>query len=236
MSFGGDASTLGKGGGGLTAPGIESMLLFSKGTGGKSIYVDNDLTTAMKTVMEDDEITYSLGFYPVDQKPDGSYHALSLKVDRKGVEVRHRDGYYADDPKGSNTGNRHESLSAVMDNPLDATQIGIRATASPVKNRPGIYQLDVKVNTNELHLERVKDRWVAHIQYGTLFTPSENNKGTLETIQLSLTEPRLRAALADGYAFRRLVDLGDRKGSLRVVVQDVGTGFSGSVRVPLPPQ
>jgi VWFA-related protein len=223
-------------GAGLTNPGIETMLLFSKGTGGKSIYVDNDLAAAMKTVMDDDEVTYSLGFYPVDQKPDGSYHALSLKVAKKGAEVRHRDGYYADDPKGSNTGNRHESINAVMDNSLDATQLGIRASVSPVKNRPGIYQMEVKVNANELHLDHIKDRWVAHIQYATLFSPSESTKGTLETIQLNLTEARLRAALADGYAFRRLVDLGDHKGTLRVVVQDAGNGFSGSVRVPFPPQ
>lgn len=223
-------------GGGLTNPGIETMLLFSHGTGGKSVYVDNDLTGAMKTVMDDDEITYSLGFYPVDQKPDGSYHALSVKVARRGVEVRHRDGYYADDPKGSNSGNRRESVNAVMDNPLDATQIGLRAAASPVKGRPGFYQLEVKLNANELRLEHVKDRWVAQIEYATLFTPSDSNRGTLETIQLNLTEARLRAALSEGYAFRRLVDLGDRTGTLRVVVQDRGNGLSGSVRVPLPPR
>ncbi|HEY4363382.1 MAG TPA: VWA domain-containing protein [Bryobacteraceae bacterium] len=234
MSMGKDQGALASGAG-LTNPGIETMLLFSKGTGGKSIYVDNDLTTAMKTVMDDDEVTYSLGFYPVDQKPDGSYHPLSVKVNKKGVEVRHRDGYYADDPKGTNSGNRHEAIGAVMENPLDATQIGIRATATPVKNRPGVFQIEVRLNTNELHLERVKDRWVARVQYATLFSPQESTKGTLETIQISLNEPRLRAALNDGFPLRRLVELGDHKGTLRIAVQDVGSGLSGSVHLPLPP-
>ena len=222
-------------GAGLNNPGIETMLLFSKGTGGKSIYVDNDLTTAMKTVMDDDEVTYSLGFYPVEQKADGTYHPLSVKVNRKGVEVRHRDGYYADDPKGTNTGTRHEAINAVMDNPLDATQIGIRATATPVKSRPGVFQIEVRLNTNELHLEHVKDRWIAHVQYATLFSPQDTMKGTLETIEISLNEPRLRAALTDGFPLRRLMELGDHRGTLRIAVQDVGSGLSGSVHLPLPP-
>jgi hypothetical protein len=231
-----DAQVGTPGSGGLDNTGIETMLLFSKGTGGESFYGSNDLAGSMKKILADDEVVYSLGFYPVDQKPDGSYHPITVKVARKGVEVRHRDGYYADDPAGTNLGNRHESVNAVMDNPLDATQIGMRATASPVKDRPGVYKLEVRLNTNELHLEHVKDRWVAKIQYATLFSPSASSKGTLETIQLNLTEARLRAALTDGYALHRLVDLGDRKGTLRIVVQDGGNGFSGSVRVPLPPQ
>ena len=45
-----------------------------------------------------------------------------------------------------------------------------------------------------------------------------------------------RTALADGYVLRRQLVVGDRKGTLRVAVQDRGNGFSGSVRVPLPPQ
>ena len=38
-----------------------------------------------------------MGFYPVDIKLDGSYHSLSVKVARKGMDLRYRKGYYATD-------------------------------------------------------------------------------------------------------------------------------------------
>lgn len=223
-------------GAGLLDPSIDTMLLFANGTGGKAIYATNDLVAAMRTVMEDDQITYTVGFYPSDQKQDGSYHALSVKVDRKGVEVRHRDGYYASDEKVTNAGNRRESINAVFANPLDATQIGLKGSARPVPNRPGMYRLEITLNTNELHLEHVKDRWLATIDLATLFSPSESTKGSLETLRLSLTENRLRAALADGYPLSREIVAGNLSGELRVVVQDHTTGRAGSVRVPIQKQ
>ena len=55
----------------------------------------------MKTAVEDSEVTYALGFYPVDIKLDGSYHSLSVKVARKGMDLRYRKGYYATDLKSA---------------------------------------------------------------------------------------------------------------------------------------
>jgi hypothetical protein len=185
--------------------------------------------------MEDDQITYTLGFYPSDQKQDGSYHALAVKVAKKGTEVRHREGYYASDEQVAkvNPGNRREEINAVFANPLDATRIGLRGSAKPVPNRPGVYRLEITLNPNELHLEHVKDRWLASLTFATLFSPSDSTKGSFETLRLSLTENRLREALVKGYAFSRDVAAGDAAGDLRVVIQDFATGSAGSVRVPL---
>jgi len=76
-------------------PGIDAMNLFAGGTGGRAFYVINDIAAAIKTAVEDTEITYSLGFYPGDIKLDGSYHSLSVKVARKGMDLRARKGYFA---------------------------------------------------------------------------------------------------------------------------------------------
>jgi VWFA-related protein len=75
---------------GFLRPGIDAMNLFAGGTGGRAFYMINDVATAIKTAVEDSEVTYALGFYPVDIKLDGSYHSLSLKVARHGSDLRHR--------------------------------------------------------------------------------------------------------------------------------------------------
>jgi VWFA-related protein len=221
----------------LTAPGIDTMNLLASGTGGRAFYGTNDATGAIKAIMEDGEVTYRLGFYPTDEKMDGTYHSLSVKVMGKGTQhiadFGARKGYFALDAKNAVNGHWRERLTESMQNPLEATQLGLRASVSPAKGESGIYNLDITLDFEGLHLEHDQNgRWSAAIAFGTLFSPSESTKGTLETIRLSLTEDRLRAALENGYVLRRKVDVGDRTGSLRVVIEDAATGTIGSVSVP----
>ena len=211
------------------------MNLLAGGTGGEAFYATNDATGAIKTIMDDGQAIYRLGFYPSDEKLDGSYHSISVKVARKGTQiedVRARKGYFALDAKNSANGHWRERLNESMENPLEATQLGLRASATPVKGADGVYELEITLDLDGLHLDHQKDRWVASIAFGTLSSPSESTKGTLETIRLSLTEDRLRAALKDGYVLRRKVVIGDRAANLRVVIEDASTGIVGSVSVP----
>jgi VWFA-related protein len=165
------------GAGGLTAPGIDTMNLLAGGTGGEAFYATNDAAGAIKTVMEDDRVIYHLGFYPVDQKLDGSYHGLSVKVARKGadrVEVRARKGYFAVDAKTADNGHWRELLNESMQNPMEATRIGLRGSALPLEGQPGVYRLEVTLDLDDLHPDHQRDRWVANIAFGTLLLPSES--------------------------------------------------------------
>jgi VWFA-related protein len=219
---------------GLNAPNIAGMNLFASGTGGRAIYATNDLVGALKTVMEDDEVVYTIGFYPTEQKMDGSYHKLSVKVDRRGVEVHHRQGYLADDTKIYTPRQRREAMTDAIQNPLDSTELGLRASIAAVSGRPGVYTLALTLSVNELHLEHIKNRWVGDVDFGTHFSQALDFKGTYETIRISLTEDRLRQTLKDGFVFRR--EIRSQPGELRVVVQDRSTGNIGSVRIPLVPE
>ena len=218
---------------GLNAPNIAGMNLFASGTGGRAIYGTNDLVGAMKTVMEDDDLIYTLGFYPIEQKMDGSYHSLSVKVARKGVDVHHRKGYLASDTKVYTPIQRREALSEAVQNPLDSTELGLRASAAPISGKPGVYQLAVTLNVNELHLEHIKNRWIGAIDLAMHFSLALDFKGTYEGIIISFTEDRLRETLRDGFMLRRQIDSGGARGELRVVVQDHSTGSIGSIRVPI---
>jgi VWFA-related protein len=223
---------------GLNAPNIAAMNLFASGTGGRAIYATNDLVGALKTVMEDDEVVYTIGFYPREQKMDGSYHSLSVHVEPKGaahrsLEVHYRQGYLASDTKVYTPRQRREAMTDAIQNPLDSTELGLRATTTALTGQPGVYRLAVTLNVNELHLEHVKNRWVGDIDFGTHFSLALDFKGTYETIRLSFTEDRLRETLKDGFVLRRNIDSGGQSGELRVVVQDRSTGSIGSVRIPI---
>ncbi len=219
--------------GGLLAPGIDTMNLLAGGTGGQAFYNLSDLAGAIKTAVEDSEVTYSLGFYPADAKLDGSYHSLAVKVDRGGVEVRYRKGYYASEQSGLTEKKGLQSLEQMFASPLAATTLGLTAIARRDQARPGSYELEVKLNFQELHVEREQDRWVALINLATQLPAKNPPNGTLEGIKITLTEARLREVLRDGFILRRPVPVGDQTGDLRVVVQDRSTGAAGAVKLRL---
>jgi VWFA-related protein len=218
---------------GLLRPGIDAMNLFAGGTGGRAFYVINDIAAAIKTAVEDSEVTYALGFYPGDIKLDGSYHSLSVKVARKGMDLRHRKGYYATDLKQPTEKQGDESLQEIFATPLEATGIGMTARLDPYLRQPGVYQLTMTFNLQELHLEREKNNWVALIKFATYFPAAKKPNGSDESIKITLTEPRLRETLAKGYTLQRLMIVGNRKGDMRLAIQDRVTGAAGSVRLPL---
>jgi VWFA-related protein len=214
---------------GLLAPGIDTMNLLAVGTGGEAFYNLSDIAGAIKSAVEDSEVTYALGFYPSDVKFDGEYHSLSVKVDRKGLDVRHRKGYLAAEQNGPSEQKSTKSLKDMFANPLAANTLGLTAIGQRAPS--GAYELEVKLNFSELHVEKEKDQYVALINLATELPAKRPPNGTLESIKITLTEARLRDVLTNGFILRRPVPVGDETGDLRVVVQDRATGAAGSVKL-----
>jgi VWFA-related protein len=219
--------------GGFTAPGIDTMNLFANKTGGQAQYVLSDLAAAIHRAAHDDDVTYVLGFYPEYVKLDGSYHPLDVKVARRGVEVRHRQGYFASNSRPPDSKQRKASLNEAFLDPLESTAIGLTGSATPVAGKSGTHLLELLLNLNELHLEPEKGRWVALIAIATQFPVKKPPNGTLEEIKITLTEERLKEALRDGYSMKREFSAGGLVGNLRIVLQDRITGQAGSVTVAI---
>jgi VWFA-related protein len=68
------------------------------GTGGFPIYNTNDLLGGLVKIAHEQDEYYLLGYVP-PEGPDGSCHALKVKVDRGGLKVRSRTGYCSTKPK-----------------------------------------------------------------------------------------------------------------------------------------
>jgi VWFA-related protein len=64
-------------------------------TGGKAYYGRNDLDGAIAEGIAASRVTYSLRFHLADDERDKKYHALKVKVDRPGLQLYYRQGYYA---------------------------------------------------------------------------------------------------------------------------------------------
>jgi VWFA-related protein len=68
------------------------------GTGGTFFHNSNDLEAGLKSLVEGPEIVYLIELSLNDEKPDGKFHRLKVKVDRDGAQVQSRSGYTSPRP------------------------------------------------------------------------------------------------------------------------------------------
>jgi len=71
------------------------MSELANGTGGAFFHNSNDLQAGLKSVTDGPEVVYVLALSLDSVKPDGSYHRVSVKVDREGMQIQARQGYFA---------------------------------------------------------------------------------------------------------------------------------------------
>jgi VWFA-related protein len=92
----GDSDTFGDA---QTSGAATQQIIFAlaTGTGGFVIRNSNDLLGGLQSIAAEQDAYYALTFTPPDA-PEGSCHALRVKVDRKGTAVRARTSYCATKP------------------------------------------------------------------------------------------------------------------------------------------
>jgi VWFA-related protein len=72
------------------SPSFDTSSVIAEQTGGRVFRNTNDLRMAMTRAAEDADLTYVLGYYPQDERYDGRFRQIDVKVKRPGVSVRHR--------------------------------------------------------------------------------------------------------------------------------------------------
>jgi VWFA-related protein len=234
----------GKGGGGKgmraldnSAPGsglsgVESMEQIANQTGGKAFINVNDIAAPIREVVDAAEVSYTLGFYVDDKALDGRKHDLSVKLSKKaetsGAKVSYRKSYLAAAHR------EHPPINELIADRLDANRIGVMAAAASAPNRPGIDAVQVRVDLKDLQFERRADKWFTSFDLALAIESGGEPKVSVSPNSLSLSDDQLRQGLAGGVTIDNTVPAPDKAATLRIVVQDKGSGQAGSVRIPLP--
>jgi VWFA-related protein len=74
-----------------------SMDAVAEATGGMAYYNTNDIASAVSKALDNGANYYSMAYIPPNTIYDGKYRKIEVKVDRPGVTLVYRKGYYADD-------------------------------------------------------------------------------------------------------------------------------------------
>ena len=124
----------------------ETLSTLSVDTGGKAFFDANDFAPAFQQVEHDTEAYYLLGFHSTNQKRDGSYRHLTVKVDRNDVTLQYRPGYYAaSDFQHQKTEDREMALTEQMRSDLPATDVAVYLQALYFREGRGSYFVPVSL-------------------------------------------------------------------------------------------
>lgn len=74
---------------------LDTLRVLADNSDGRAIVNRNDLGTGMKQIVRDSSGYYLLGYTSTSAPTDGKFHTIDVKVNRPGVEVRARKGYWA---------------------------------------------------------------------------------------------------------------------------------------------
>ena len=73
---------------------LEGLNFLSQQTGGFTVVNTNDLNIGIEEALYDQQSYYLLGFDPEDEKFDRRRHSIKVKVNRPGLRVRTRSGFF----------------------------------------------------------------------------------------------------------------------------------------------
>ena len=203
-------------------------------TGGKAFYNTNDIKGAVRAAVSDSELTYTLGFYPSDEKYDGKFHDLKVKVNYPGAKLRFRKGYFDFPAQPQDDSARKAQLRDAVFSPLDATEIGLTAHLEKDPADPSAYKLLVNVEPHGISLEQKEGRWGGKVDVLIVQKDKQGRQynGRDDTIDLNLLPANYQKIATEGLAHVSKVQRAPRATELRIIVRDSKSGAIGSITVP----
>ncbi len=202
-------------------------------TGGRAFLNTNDIRGAIRHAADDARMTYVLGYYPTNEIWDGRFHRVEVKVNRPGVEVRHRKGYFAVATEKQASSQRSAALQAAVASPIGASGLGLTLRIDPVEGRPSEYRLTVRVEPGGIALEERGDesRGALDVIVAQIRADGADARSFDNRVDISVSGARLQQFLRDGLRIEHTVTLMPEAERLRIVVRDIRTGAIGGIGV-----
>jgi VWFA-related protein len=209
------------------------LLSLSEQTGGRAFLNTNDIQGAIRRAADDARMTYVLGYYPADDRWDGRFHRINVKVKRPGFDVRHRQGYFAVATLKQADSQRTAALNAAVVSPIDASALGLTVRVEPVTGKPSDYRLTIRVQPSAIALERRDGASLGALDVVVAQVRPDGAEGRSlqQQYEVRVPDDRLPQFQRQGVSVDHTFTLTPTAERLRVVVRDVRTGAIGAIGV-----
>jgi VWFA-related protein len=203
-------------------------------TGGTAYFHRNDLDAAMASGIADSRSSYTLGFYLTEM--DGKYHELKIRVDRPGLKLNHRQGYYAQSEAVADLVGKKVDLEAALLTPVDSTGVGITASFDVASASPrNILNAHLNLDPESLSMVKSGEGWAGQIEEMFVeFNEAGDQVGRQsDKKRFEITAAQKPKFDSIGITLPETIPMVAGAVKLRIIVRDTASGRTGSLTVPL---
>ena len=233
-----------------------AMETLAQETGGRAFYNTNALDAAMAKAIDEGSHYYTLAYAPTNNKSDGKYRRIEVKLSNRDYKLSYRRGYYADRPESPAAGEQSAEdplIPLVGFGMPNFDQITYEIQASPLQPQPaqdarraGLntewkgpftrFGVDLSVSLQNFALDSASDGvkhgrleviLVAYDRTGKIINISKR------TSRLALPPKDLPTLQAKGLPLHLEIDVPPGDMYLRTGIYDLNSGNAGTLGIPL---
>ncbi len=218
--------------------GQDSLRVLADETGGFAAVNTNDIAGAFQRLVDDNSSYYVLGYYPTNDRRDGRYRKIEVKVNRPGVTVRARRGYVAPrgraaDAKLAGPKDASPELREALTSPVAVSSLPLAATAAffkgPAPNASVV--VSTIVGGRDLPLVEKGGTFNNELEFGITATSIDGKVtgGDRNTVTLTLKPDTVQRVRAAGFRVVTSIDLPPGRYQMRIAAREANARRAGSV-------
>jgi VWFA-related protein len=232
----------------------EAVNKLANDTGGKAFYNTNDLAGALSHAIDDGAHYYTLSYSPSNEKMDGGYRRIEVRLNGAKYDLAYRRGYFADDPAASEAQAGSDPLHRLLVRGAPAsTQIVFSARLTLADSQPARsdkvaggnpqllwpltrYRIHFNVRPDDLKVDLSPDgRHAGKIQVGLLAYDSAGHAVNWAggTMAINLSAEQFAATQRTGIPAQLEIDLPRSEIFLEAGVYDWTARKAGTVEIPI---
>jgi VWFA-related protein len=217
----------------------DSLRVLADATGGFAAVNRNDLNGAFDRIVTENSSYYMLGFYSTNDRRNGRFRKLEVRVSRPGLRVRNRAGYYEargrapNQPAASTAPNAMSpAVTEALASPLPVSGVPLKMFAAPFKGTAPNAAIAMALEIDVRNLDFVEGNGTFNEQVDVAYT-AVNSQGKIfpgerQTATLTLKPDTYERAKARGFRVLSQTNLPPGRYQIRVAAGNK-TGKAGSV-------
>lgn len=201
-------------------------------TGGRFYHNNNDLLAQMKSAVDEATVTYILGYYPLNVQRDGKFRKLSVKVNRPGVRVTARKGYYAPKGEAAFEAEKNADIREALESAQNFTDIPIAVSFNVAHDNSSQASVSIqtRIDVHKIHFQKREDRNRNTFTIVTMIYDSSDHllDGKETRIDFNLTDPNFKNVLQEGLVAQASFRLAPGNYRVKAVVREAAETKIGS--------
>ena len=207
-------------------------------TGGKIFRLRNDVNAEIANAVADGTTYYTLSYSPRNRDWDGKFRTTRVEVNRPGLRVRTREGYYATEDPLENTP-PDQALAEAVKSPIPYVGISVKPEIVKLSSNPASAQVTIRIDRRGLSWRLMPDGR-RHAEFTAIRAELSaggevlDYRATQKDVFIERgTDAQFESSLDMPILFTMSTEVPEKAARIRFVVCDTATGRIGTADVEL---